>query len=278
MERHDPVWTSSCARDRQPGSVGAKCGFACYLLLAVGIWVAYLWLIYSRPLATSPPSSPAVVGVFTEGPAPPSQPPRLIEVNYDSNNRQDDPAPQVTVVASAMRSYSPPASEPLPFGPTGYTARKTLILDIQRELTRARCYRGAMTGRWGVDTKRAMSAFLLAANARLPINQPDDVLLRLVQSHDHASCGERRPTEVQLVAPIESKSGPDRPPGLMGIGGPKPETSAANAHPSDEPEIGRARKQTVRKIGGEIEGNRTPRFLLGQRSVRELLSHPLGTY
>lgn len=115
MERHDPVWTSSCARDRQPGSVGTMCGFAFYLLLAVGIWVAYLWLIYSRPLATSPPSTAAVVGVLTEGPAPPSHPPRLAEVTDSSISRRDDPVPQVTVVASAMRSYSPPASEPLPF-------------------------------------------------------------------------------------------------------------------------------------------------------------------
>jgi len=226
----------------------------------------------------------AVVGVLTEGPAPPNQPPRLIEVNYDSNNRQDDPAPQVTVVASAMRSYSPPASEPLPFGPTGYTARKTLILDIQRELTRASCYRGAMTGRWGVDTKRAMSAFLLAANARLPINQPDDVLLSLVQSNDHASCRESRPTEVQLVAPIESKSGPDRPPGLMGIGGPKPGTDepfakpAVSAAPSSGLAIGSSRETARRRGDSGAQGNEPPRAIPGQRSVRELLIHPLGRF
>lgn len=92
-----------------------------------------------------------------------------------------------------------------------------------------------MTGRWKVDTKRTMSAFLLAANARLPIDQPDDDLLSLVQSYDHASCGERLPTEVQLVAPIESESGPDRPPGLMGIGGPKPGTDEPFAKPPEVP-------------------------------------------
>lgn len=183
-----------------------------------------------------------------------------------------------------MRSYSPPASEPLPFGPIGYTARKTLILDIQRELTRVGCYRGAMTGLWSPDTKRAMSAFLLAANARLPINQPDDVLLSLVQSHDHVNCGERRPTDVQLVAPIGPKSGPNRPPGFMGIGGPKPETDEPfakppmSAAPSIEPEIGSSRKQTRRRGDSGSYGSQPPRTSLGQRSVRELLIHPLGRF
>lgn len=49
------------------------------------------------------------------------------------------------------------------------------------------------------------------------------------------SCGERLPTEVQLVAPIESESGPDRPPGLMGIGGPKPGTDEPFAKPPEVP-------------------------------------------
>lgn len=141
-----------------------------------------------------------------------------------------------------------------------------------------------MTGRWGADTKRAMSAFLLAANARLPIDQPDDDLLSLVQSHDHASCGERLPTEVQLVAPIESKSGPDRPPGLMGIGGPKPGSDepfakpAGSAAPSSGLAIRSSRETTRRRGDSGAQGNEPPRVIPGQRSVHELLIHPLGRF
>ena len=284
MERHDPVWTSSCARDRQPGSVGAKCGFACYLLLAVGIWVAYLWLVYSRPLARSPPSPPAAAGVLTEGPAPPNQPLPLIEVTDSTNNRQEDPVPQVTVVASAIRSTSVTTWEPLTFSPDPYTVRKRLVLDIQHALGRARCYRGEMTGLWSPNTKRALSAFISAANARLPIEQPDDILLHLVQGHDSVVCGERRSGDSHLAGSTESNSRRAAPSGLMGIGGPKPEMvdpfvkRPASTIPSSQPAVGNSLKQTRRKRNVYVERIRPLRVPFGERSVQELMMRPFGTF
>lgn len=66
--------------------------------------------------------------------------------------------------------------------------RYQLARDLQRELKRAGCYGGEITGSWTPSTKRAMAAFMERANARLPIDAPDYILLSLMQSHDGLSC------------------------------------------------------------------------------------------
>lgn len=278
MSRHRPMRAYACPPPPQLGGTAAKWRLASYLVLAVGIWIAYFWLVFSRPVVMTSPVPPAVDSSFLKSPEAPYDRPLSIDVTQGANKRQGAPLARVTVVAPAMRLYSPIPSEYSDFGAAGYTARKQLVLDIQRALGQYGCYRGEMTGLWSAETKRALRAFLAAANARLPIEQPDDILLHLVKGHDHVVCGEKRSIETRVDSPFDTNPRRTVPLGLMGIGGPKPATAAANAHPSDEPAIGRARKQTVRKIADEAEGSRTPRSPLGQRSVRELLTHPLGTY
>lgn len=278
MSRQHPTRVYACPPPRQPGGTAAKWRLASYLVLAAGIWIAYFWLVFSRPVVMTSPLPPAVDGSFLKSPGAANDQLLSIDVARGANNRQDAPLPRVTVVAPAMRLNSAIPSEYSDFDTAGYTARKQLVLDIQRALGQYGCYRGEMTGLWSAETKRALRAFLAAANARLPIEQPDDILLHLVKGHDHVVCGEKRSIETRVDAPFDTNPRRTVPPGLMGIGGPKPATSAANAHPSDEPAIGRARKQTVRKVADEAEGSGTPRSPLGQRSVRELLTHPLGTY
>lgn len=224
------------------------------------------------------PLPPAVVGSFHKSPEAPNDQLPSLDVTQHTDNRQDAPLPLVTVVATAMRSNRAIASGPLLSSFGGYTARKELVLDIQRALAQYGCYRGEMTGLWSPETKGALRAFLSAANARLPIEQPDDILLHLVRGHDHVVCGETRSVEMQVAAPRDTNSRRAVPLGLLGIGGPIPEKPAASGLPSDESAIGRVRKQTARKIGRENEGGRTLRSPSGQRSVRELLMHPLGTY
>ena len=288
MTRYDPVWTSSCGRHRRPGSAGAKCGFACYLILAVGIWAAYLWVAFSPPLTSSPTFAPAAIGRSTESSSPGDHLARQIDVTDGSGARQNGPEADVSkpgkaVVASVMRSYTPPALESHPVEPLGYSARKGLVRDIQRELIRVGCYRGAVTGRWGADTKQAMSAFLLAANARLPVNEPDLVLLSLAQGHVHIDCREKPLSNARLATTNEPNAHPNRPPGLMGIGGPKAETGepfakpAARAAPSIGQDIGSFRK-TIRRPGDhDTRSNKPPRTIREQRTVHELMIHPLGT-
>jgi len=72
--------------------------------------------------------------------------------------------------------------------------RYELARDLQRGLKRAGCYGGTITGVWSPSTKRAMSAFLERANATLPIEAPDFILLSLVQSHGEIVCSDACPS------------------------------------------------------------------------------------
>ena len=72
--------------------------------------------------------------------------------------------------------------------------RLQLTRDLQRELQRVGCYGGEVTGNWTPSTKRAMSAFMDRVNATLPIEEPDYILLTLVQGHTAAACGATCPS------------------------------------------------------------------------------------
>ncbi len=68
-------------------------------------------------------------------------------------------------------------------------ARVQLTRDLQSELQRVGCYEGEITGNWTPSTKRAMSTFMDRVNATLPMDEPDYILLTLVQGHTAAACG-----------------------------------------------------------------------------------------
>jgi hypothetical protein len=67
-------------------------------------------------------------------------------------------------------------------------AREQLVRDIQYELKRAGCYDGEMHGAWNNITKQAMQTFNQRMNASLPVDQPDYVLLTLLQAQKAQSC------------------------------------------------------------------------------------------
>lgn len=67
-------------------------------------------------------------------------------------------------------------------------ARYELVLDLQRELKRAGCYGGTLSGSWNANTKRAMSTFMDRVNASLPLEEPDYILLMLIKGRPAASC------------------------------------------------------------------------------------------
>ncbi len=57
------------------------------------------------------------------------------------------------------------------------------------------------TGTWTPSSKKAMSAFMERVNAALPIEEPDYILLTLVQGHAATACGAECPSgEVQSAA------------------------------------------------------------------------------
>jgi hypothetical protein len=79
--------------------------------------------------------------------------------------------------------------------------RAVLASDLQRELKRVGCYDGEVTGTWSTASKTAMSAFMERVNATLPVNEPDYILLTLVQGHAANACGTDCPSgQVQSEA------------------------------------------------------------------------------
>jgi hypothetical protein len=73
--------------------------------------------------------------------------------------------------------------------PTSEDQRRTLVHDIQTELKRVGCYDGEPDGTWSAASKRAMASFTERVNASLPFEQPDFILLTLVQGHAGKACG-----------------------------------------------------------------------------------------
>lgn len=284
MERHSLRRTYACPPHKQSRGVATIWRLAIYLLLVSGIWIAYLWFVYFDPIAMSPDAYPKAAVVLDDRLAPPPNLPRNVVIAERKNDRQSESMPPVTSALTVTWSPSDPAADPFRVNPSDLRSRTKLVLEIQKALARSGCYRGAMTGEWSANTKRALSAFLSAANARLPIEQPDYILLSLVQGHGRVVCGEIHPVDAQLLAPLKLNSRRAAPPGLMGIGGPVPETNVTFAKPRtsvtsfNEPASGSSRKQTRRTGDGRVYVTQPPRARSELRAVRELLTHPLGTF
>jgi hypothetical protein len=103
----------------------------------------------------------------------------------------------------AAKAPPPPARAPAPEAtpprrlasskPVDEDARRELTRDLQKELRRVGCYDGEISGYWGAASKRAMSAFTDRVNATLPVEEPDYILLTLVQGHAAQACGKSCP-------------------------------------------------------------------------------------
>jgi hypothetical protein len=79
-----------------------------------------------------------------------------------------------------------PAAAARPIDPTDHAA---LARALQRELKRVGCYQGEITGMWATSSRMAMKTFNERVNATLPVDNPDPVLLSLVQGHRDRACG-----------------------------------------------------------------------------------------
>ena len=87
--------------------------------------------------------------------------------------------------------------------------RASLVRDLQAALTRAQCYDGPITGSWSARSKEAMRGFIVAVNAQLPVDDPDQALLALVQSNEAARCSAGRPISTgALGSPSSPKPEP----------------------------------------------------------------------
>ena len=103
------------------------------------------------------------------------------------SSRPEEPSssfiePTIVTIAErpVKRSVAPP---PLPRG------RDAIGRELQKELKRVGCYASELNGEWTTSTRHAMSAFAERVNARLPTEQPDSILLALVQAYPTKVCG-----------------------------------------------------------------------------------------
>jgi hypothetical protein len=83
--------------------------------------------------------------------------------------------PSTPAAATAVRPIDP-------------TDRATLARALQRELMRVGCYQGEISGVWTTSSRMAMKTFNEHVNATLPVDNPDPVLLSLVQGRRERAC------------------------------------------------------------------------------------------
>jgi len=84
--------------------------------------------------------------------------------------------------------------------------RASLARELQRELKRVGCYSGEITGVWTTSSRMAMKSFTDNVNATLPIDNPDYILLSLVQGRQGAVCGTTEAKTDTKAAPVEKSS------------------------------------------------------------------------
>lgn len=79
--------------------------------------------------------------------------------------------------------------------------RTSLVRELQTAMTRTGCYHGPISGVWTVSSKQAMSAFLIAVNAQLPVDNPDQTLLALAHSNAAAKCAPEHAIDTNATSP-----------------------------------------------------------------------------
>jgi hypothetical protein len=130
--------------------------------------------------AERPPSRPATVKVA------PAAPPSAVAQAPTWDAEPSSVLSETTVVTILQRPTQMSVALHQPPIPRG---RDAIGRELQRELKRVGCYLGELNGAWTTSTRRAMRAFTDRVNAMLPTDEPDGILLALVQGHPDKVCG-----------------------------------------------------------------------------------------
>jgi hypothetical protein len=88
--------------------------------------------------------------------------------------------------------------------------RPRLASALQRELRRVGCYDREINGVWTTSSRMAMQTFLEKVNAALPFDEPDVILLSLVEAHKGTACGRFCSTGETLTHPGQCSPHPLR--------------------------------------------------------------------
>ena len=97
------------------------------------------------------------------------------------------------IVVTLAQRPSEPAVAPAPKAAPILRDRDAIGRELQKELKRVGCYEGELNGAWTTPTRQAMKAFTDRVNATLPTDEPDSILLTLVQAYQDRVCGKPCP-------------------------------------------------------------------------------------
>ncbi len=119
---------------------------------------------------------------------------------YSEKAANQTPVYTVLVPQRAPEQAPPPQPAPVPPHKATITAgdRASIARELQRELKRVGCYNGEINGIWTTSSRMAMKAFTDEVNASLPIDNPDYILLSLVQQRQGTVCNT---TDVKAAPP-----------------------------------------------------------------------------
>lgn len=144
-----------------------------------------------RPaLVTLPNSGDAAIAVAPDGWRAFAKPTDGAPRDERSAAAEPAPRPAPVVVMIAPRPSEPARA---PSANSFATDRVALARELQRELKRVGCYEGEISGVWSPLTRSAMKAFTGRVNAALPVEEPDVILLTLVQGQQDKVCGQACP-------------------------------------------------------------------------------------
>ena len=150
---------------------------------------------------------------------------------YSDKYANQTPVYTVLVPQRAPEQATPPP-QPAPVPPHKATItagdRASIARELQRELKRVGCYNGEINGIWTTSSRMAMKAFTDVVNASLPIDNPDYILLSLVQQRQGTVCNT---TEAKAPPPGDKAAPPPgdkaAPPSTTTVGTAVPAAAAA---------------------------------------------------
>lgn len=278
---------SCCRTDRQ---LAARIFRVAGVLLALLIWWAFLALVLWEPKIGGRLPSAATVPSESDVKPPRFKYPAPDRPRSGTALHRTAALPIENATASGLQRR-PVYASPESTANAGIqrSTRKDRAREIQMFLERAGCLSGSSGGQWNQSTQQGMTAFLKATNARLPVQYPDDVLLNHVRAHSGVRCTEMQSTASHDLAGrteiTPSGRRVSRPPGIMGVGGPRGHAAA----PEDAPTMAGIRKPSLgERLKQSRVGPRSKTTIHAvrkgaahgtvQRSVGNLLAHPLGTF